>query len=72
MSEHTSAGFPGCLGSTDGVHISWDRCHAMQKMLHTGRNRNNQKEFLPEKNLFDLILLEDLPLGTAQENKKEH
>jgi hypothetical protein len=31
MSEYASAGFPGCLGSTDGVHISWDRCHAQQK-----------------------------------------
>jgi Plant transposon protein len=39
MSEYTSAGFPGCLGSTDGVHISWDRCHAMQKMLHTGKEK---------------------------------
>jgi Plant transposon protein len=39
MSEYTSAGFPGCLESTDGVHISWDRCHAMQKMLHTGKEK---------------------------------
>ena len=39
MSEYTSAGFPGCLGSTDGVHVSWDRCHAQQKMLHTGKEK---------------------------------
>lgn len=39
MSEYTSAGFPGCLGSTDGVHISWDKCHAQQKMLHTGKEK---------------------------------
>lgn len=39
MSEYKSAGFPGCLGSTDGVHISWDRCHSQQKMLHTGKEK---------------------------------
>ena len=39
LSEYTSAGFPGCLGSTDGVHISWDKCHAQQKMLHTGKEK---------------------------------
>ena len=37
MAEYAVAGFPGCLGSTDGVHVSWDRCHAQQKMLHTGK-----------------------------------
>lgn len=39
MAEYKSAGFPGCLGSTDGVHISWDRCHSQQKMLHTGKEK---------------------------------
>ena len=39
MSEYASAGFPGCLGTTDGVHVSWDRCHAQQKMLHTGKEK---------------------------------
>ena len=39
MSEYTTAGFAGCIGSTDGVHVSWDKCHAQQRQLHTGKEK---------------------------------
>ena len=39
MSEYSKAGFEGCFGSTDGVHVSWDRCHSQQKQLHTGKEK---------------------------------
>ena len=30
-------GFPGCVGSMDGVHIPWEACPWQMKHLHTGK-----------------------------------
>ena len=30
-------GLPGCIGSTDCVHIRWERCHANQRSNHKGK-----------------------------------
>jgi len=30
-------GLPGCIGSTDCVHINWDRCPANERNLHKGK-----------------------------------
>ena len=35
MYEHL--GFPGCVGSTDCVHILWDRCPQAQRILYGSR-----------------------------------
>lgn len=39
MSEYTKAGFPGAIGSTDCVHVWWDRCSASEKVLSTGKEK---------------------------------
>ena len=28
---------PGCVGSTDCVHIWWERCHASERSNHKGK-----------------------------------
>ena len=30
-------GLPGCIGSTDCVHIRWERCHASERSNHKGK-----------------------------------
>ena len=37
MNEYSLAGFPGCIGSTDVVHIAWDRCCASKWNLYNGK-----------------------------------
>lgn len=37
MMEYTASGFPGAIGSTDCVHIWWDRCYAGHKNMHKGK-----------------------------------
>jgi len=34
---YESLGLPGCIGSTDCVHIHWDRCPAALRSLHVGK-----------------------------------
>lgn len=34
MAEYAKRGLMGCIGSTDCVHIAWDRCSAAQRALH--------------------------------------
>ena len=37
MQLYEDVGFPGCIGSTDVVHVAWDRCPAGLYHLHKGR-----------------------------------
>ena len=30
-------GLPGCIGSTDCVHVRWERCHASERSNHKGK-----------------------------------
>ena len=36
VSMYTRLGLPGAMASTDGVHLCWDRCPAMQANAHKG------------------------------------
>lgn len=38
MDEYTMVGLPGCIGSTDCVHIHWDNCPAQKLNLYKGKN----------------------------------
>lgn len=37
VSEYALLGFPGCIGSTDCVHIAWDRCPYKLRFEYTGK-----------------------------------
>jgi hypothetical protein len=37
MGIYDRLGFPGCIGSTDCVHIRWDRCASGERFLHKGK-----------------------------------
>ena len=37
MAEYTEAGFPGCFGSVDGVHILWEKCTSGLKNICKGK-----------------------------------
>jgi hypothetical protein len=37
MASYADLGLPGCIGSTDCVHIHWDRCPAGERHEHVGK-----------------------------------
>ena len=37
MEVYTKLGLPGCIGSTDCVHVRWERCPAGQRSFHKGK-----------------------------------
>ena len=37
MAVYDRLGFPGCIGSTDCVHIKWERCSTGERFLHKGK-----------------------------------
>jgi hypothetical protein len=37
MAVYNRLGFPGCIGSTDCVHIRWERCPVGERFLHKGK-----------------------------------
>lgn len=37
LSIYGRLGFPGCIGSTDCVHIRWDRCPVGERFYHKGK-----------------------------------
>ena len=37
MKVYTELGLPGCIGSTDCVHVRWERCPSGQRSLHKGK-----------------------------------
>ena len=37
LAVYERLGFPGCIGSTDCVHIKWERCSAGDRILHKGK-----------------------------------
>ena len=37
LSVYDRLGFPGCIGSTDCVHIRWERCPVGDRFLHKGK-----------------------------------
>ena len=37
MAVYDRLGFPGCIGSTDCVHIKWERCSAVDRVEHRGK-----------------------------------
>ena len=37
LSVYERLGFPGCIGSTDCVHLRWERCPAGDRSLHKGK-----------------------------------
>jgi hypothetical protein len=39
MNEYDVLGFPGCIGSTDCVHVAWDRAPASLSANYTGKEK---------------------------------
>ena len=37
LDVYTRLGLPGCIGSTDCVHIRWERCSSGDRVLHKGK-----------------------------------
>ena len=37
LDVYNRLGFPGCIGSTDCVHIRWERCPVGERFLHKGK-----------------------------------
>ena len=37
LAVYDRLGFPGCIGSTDCVHIKWERCSSGDRVLHKGK-----------------------------------
>ena len=37
MSVYAKMGMPGCVGSTDCVHVKWDRCPVRLQIVCTGK-----------------------------------
>jgi hypothetical protein len=37
MAPYSAIGFPGAIGSVDGVHIPWERCPAGHKSYYVGK-----------------------------------
>jgi hypothetical protein len=37
MDVYARLGLPGCIGSTDCVHIRWERCAAGDRVMHKGK-----------------------------------
>jgi Plant transposon protein len=37
LAVYNRLGFPGCIGSTDCVHIIWERCPVGERFLHKGK-----------------------------------
>lgn len=37
LAVYDRLGFPGCIGSTDCVHIKWERCAVGERILHKGK-----------------------------------
>ena len=45
MAENIAAGYPGLLGSTDCVHIAWDKAPAFLRNIHKGKEGYPTRSF---------------------------
>jgi hypothetical protein len=37
LESYSQLGLPGCIGSTDCVHLAWDRCPSAHRTIHKGK-----------------------------------